>query len=51
MWGVTTWVYEPKSSTNYNMDLKKNTDTRGAAPSLLIILVNFCYTARASSRW
>ena len=49
--GVTTHVSAPKSSTNWTTALKKNPDTRGAAPSLLRIFVNFCHTARAFVRF
>ena len=44
MQGVTNRVSAPKSSTNCNTALKKNMDTRGASPSLMIILVNLRHT-------
>ena len=37
MRGVTTQVYDPKSSTACTMDLKNNPDTRGTDPSLLMM--------------
>ena len=51
MRGVTTHVSTPKISTDWNTALNKNTDTRGAAPSLMRILVNLHHTARAFSRF
>ena len=44
MWGGTTHVSAPNSSTVCAMALKK-TDTHGPVPSLLIILVIIFYTA------
>ena len=49
--GVTTHVYAPKLSTDWTTDFNKNQDTRGAIPSLLIILINLCHTARAFARF
>ena len=37
MWGVTTQVSAPKSSTACITDLKKKPDTLGVAPSLLMM--------------
>ena len=39
------------SSTDWTTSLKKNPDTRGAAPSLLRILINLHHTARALARF
>ena len=44
MRGVTTNVSEPKSKIACTTDLRKNTDTRGSAPSLLMILVIIFHT-------
>ena len=51
MQGVTTHVSAPKSNTNWMMDLKKNTDTRSLALSLLSILNILCQTAQAFVRF
>ena len=51
MQGVTTQVSALKISTDCTIYLKKNTDTRGAAPSLMRILVNLCHTSHALARF
>ena len=51
MRGVTTHVSVPKSSTDWTTNLKKNLDTRSAASSLLIILVNLRHNACAFARF
>ena len=51
MWGVTTQVSAPKSSTDWTIDLDKNPDTRGAAPSLMNIFFSLLHTSRALSRF
>ena len=47
MRGVTTQVYDPKSSTACTTALKKKPDTRGTTPSLLRISVILFHTALA----
>ena len=51
MWGVTTQVSAQKSSANWTTALQKKTDTCGASPSLLRILVNLCHTSHALTSW
>ena len=50
MWGVTTQDSASKSNTNWMMDLKKNPETRGLAPSLLSIFDILYNTVRAFTR-
>ena len=45
MRGATTHVFMTKISTDWTTALNKNSDTRGAASYLLIILVNLSHTA------
>ena len=47
MQGVTTQVYDPKSSITCTTDLKNNPDNRGAPPSLLRIRVILFHTVLA----
>ena len=47
MQGVTTQVSAPKISTDWTTDLRKNPDTRDAAPSLMRILVNLRHITRS----
>ena len=51
MQGVTTQVSAPKSITYWTKDLKKNSDTCGATPSLLRIRIILCHTTRAIARF
>ena len=51
MQGVTTNVSATKTRTYWTTYLKKNPDTRSAAPSLLRILVNLCFNACAFARF
>ena len=50
MRGVTTQVSATKNSTTYTTALKKNLETRGAAPSLLRIRVILLQTALARDK-
>ena len=51
-WGVTTHVSAPNSNTDWKTALKKNSEIRGLAPSLLKILDILCQTVRAfTSFW
>ena len=47
MRGVTTQVSEPKSNTACTMNLNKNPETHGSAPSLMRILVILFHNALA----
>ena len=49
--GVTTQVSAPKIGTDWTTALKKNSDTRGAAPYLLRIRITLCHTTRTLSRF
>ena len=51
VWGVTIQASAPKSSTDWTTALNTNLDTRGEAPSLLIILVSLRHTACALSKF
>ena len=51
MRGVTTHVYASKSNTDWTTSLKKKSDNRGLAPSLLRILDILRQTARAFVRF
>ena len=51
MQGVTTQVSAPKISTDWTTDLNKNTDTRGASYSLMIILGNSHHASLAFPRF
>ena len=51
MWGVTTQVSVPKSSTACSTALKKKPYTCGSDPSLLIILVLLFHTALALDKF
>ena len=47
MQGMTIQIYAPNISTACTMDLNKNPDTRGSAPSLLRIIVILFHTTLA----
>ena len=51
MRGVTTQVSDPNSSTACTTDLRKNTDTRGSALYLLMILVIIFHTALSRDKF
>ena len=51
MRGLTSQVSDPKSNTACTTALKKNTDTRSSAPSLLRILVFFFHTSLAQDKF
>ena len=51
MWGLTNQVSKMKSNTALTMDLKKNPDTRGLAPSLLRILVILFHTTLSHDKF
>ena len=48
---ITTHVFMPKSSTAYTTVLKKNTDTRSSAPSLLRIIFILFHTSLALDKF
>ena len=48
---VTTQVSGPKMSTDCTKSLKKNPNTYGVTPSLLIILINIRHTTRTFARF